>query len=441
MKTRFDYKHSFILDNYTDNRLIKEELTTLKNSHKLQYFKDYKEKLFDFSNFGKKLEIKYRYDNTFTFVEYANDGHLIEDNMSLFEFFVVKIVKPRINNYLNRSIFMDSFYDEYVKPYISKMAKTIKNYTIESTSYSSVIPPFETGWIKFCSSNNFEETIDEMTLDILYKLTKVKINVILDDISRKHKVYSLYDILMKSDMIVSKLNKSFVGINYSNESFNSVKKYFHEISTAYMYLDYDRYIDDDGKRAIEFVKKIVRFLFVELIKQMIPSYFMSKRYHDADINSLIGDIELYYTKNLSNLRSNDIYYESQKDFCERIIETYDSNEKIDPDVLRTHRRDLKYILISISQHISDEHAEAYKQITSSLNLEAENIEGTKANVKKAYNDTLSIITDLYNKSERALHNSYNFSFIKRWNEIIDEHTIWCSEDYINNKINFINGGN
>lgn len=436
MKTRFNYKHGFILDSYTDNKLIKEELIALKNSHKLQYFKDYKEKLFDFSNFGKKLEIKYRYDNTFTFVEYASDGHLIEDNMSLFEFFVVKIAKPRINNYLNRSIFMDSFYDEYVKQYISKMVKTIKNYTIESTSYSSVIPPFETGWIKFCSSNNFEETIDEITLDILYKLTKVKINVVSDDPSRKHKVYSLYDILMKSDMIVSKLNKSFVGINYSNESFNSVKKYFHEISSAYMYLDYDRYIDDDGKRAIEFIKKIARFLFVELIKQMIPSYFMNKRYSDADVNSLIGDIELFYTKNLSNLRSNDIYYKSQMDFCARIVETYGSNETVDLDLERVYSRDLRRMLVSISSHIKQDHIDKFKEIQSMVNNETKNYN------RSAYIETLKIISDLYEKTHNALNNSYNFSFIKRWNEIIDEqHTVWCSEDYIKDKINFINGGN
>ena len=400
------------------------------------YKPEYKEPVFDFLKTKDQLNITVRNDLDnkiqYIFSKFNKKEDLGENyKLSILEYILIKIVKPVVNDYLIRTTFIDSFYYNFVEMFIEKMVSTVKNYTIESASYESLIPPFETGWINFCSSDSFDDVINEITLICLNKMYKQKVS--MNYMYHNNTLTcTLYDVLMKGDILVQKLisavNPTFKLVNYSEVPFKFVSKYFIQISDKYDNFDYKNYIDEYGKDTIESLKKCVRYIFIELFRQAIPYYIMRRSVNDTNIKFLISDIELYYTKSLTTLRKNQLFYDEKIMECRIASNNY---KGADDDLKRIYSRDLNTIIGLIYNHISD--PESINTLNNIIKIADEN----KVYPIESFNSILDILTKEYENLTIKINNSYNFSFIKRWKEIIKDNTIWIPEDYIDTKLTFI----
>ena len=443
MKT-FEYKHNFVFDEQNVEQLHNILNKINYEDKKLIYDSNYKEPIFNFKN-SKNLSIIDMYPPlnnskmTYTFGRFTKSFDLIHEydytyEESILEYILIEIVKPAINDYLNRTLFLDSFYYNFVETFIEKMVSTVKNYTIESGSYESVIPPFDTGWIEFCSSDSFDDIIDELTLICLNKMFKDK--VILNDVTlcnRKSNIKcSLYDVLMKGDLVLQKLFSNttitFFATNYSEISYNQLSKNFVQINDTTKNFDYKNYIDGYGKETIDNLKKCVRYIFIELFRQSIPYYLMKKSKNDKKLKFLISDIELYYTRNLITLKNNHDFYTEKLSKCFSMINEY---EKIADGVKHSYSKDLNNIIGLIFSHVTDQESKI------KLNDMLHSFNDDKIYSIDEFKSVYSIIEVEDKKLSKIIDNSYNFSFIKRWKEIIKENTIWIPEDYIDSKMIFL----
>lgn len=357
-----------------------------------------------------------------------------------------KIIIPVINNYFNSSKFMDEFYKTYISDYMIKMANTVKNYTVDNSSMSLLFSPFETGWIKFTKFMKSRVVIDELTSDIFYIMNKY--NVKFDnslELFKPHKklTTTMYNMLIHPKLEVSRLCKKY-NLKSSNDpiylesegEFNNTPQcsifdcedYFYtygnkKIVADLIYNDTVYGMIDDCDQSmlipINFVKSIVRYVFVSMFKQAIPYYISKRRYRDPVLDSVISDIELYFTKNISVLRGNDIYYQEKVKLLSGII------ARNDEDIIRVSRKDVDSTLYEIHNQITNENKAIFEEVISMKDRE------TGIYPIEAFEKLLSIIEKLLKNTQQPLKKSYNFSIVERWNELLETNTIWIPSDYIN----------
>lgn len=355
------------------------------------------------------------------------------DEKSLTEHLVNEIVIPVVNSYLIKTSFMRTFYKEYVSKYIDNIVESSKRRNSNDViDYSLILTPFESGWINFCNTGYSKEVIDELTIDIMYTMTKYKV-IFNEKETNKRVKCTLYDMLMRPTMVTQALFSKYKYLTRVYRDCNVDSNHHSALRFHYPYTDLnkmDRYVSDfiytnadfDNNFSIipiDFIKSIVRYIFVTELKEYIPIYLNELRKSNIGIESIISDIELFYTKNLSVLRGNFIYYNDRRNECDTIIKKaeYDQNgEKIIGDVLDR-------ILSELAPSIDQSNKQLLNEIYTSKDVM------TNTYPLESYKKLRDLINLKVNETKTALNNSYNFSFVKRWNEILQNQNIWNAEEY------------
>ena len=113
----------------------------------------------------KKIRISILYYNN---DEYEFEFRLMADPDRRFIKFENSIVYREVSRFLTNSRFLENFYNTYAKIYYTKMASTVRNYTVESISLKSSIFPFEAAFTDFMNQyNDLDNVIDEITSNVL----------------------------------------------------------------------------------------------------------------------------------------------------------------------------------------------------------------------------------------------------------------------------------
>lgn len=427
--------------------------STIKNEDSLNEIlstksdKFYHNKKSDFMKYFRKSCIGTVYydinDNNFYFPPESSSSD------ELFSQFLKSIICGEVSSFFTNSLFLEKFYKNYAKIYYSKMASTVRNYTVESISLKSTIFPFETAFTDFINQYiDFENAINDITFNVLYLCTKRFISFnntnnkynYSKTISYKKCYVSIYDLFFKPNYVSKKLHKS---ISIDKEfKFDKVPESIIVDDINYNTLMY--YIKNDVFDEIDFkdqcvnasslvytvIKRSIRYAFIDQMKQAFGWYLNKNKGKYPEIKSIIYDTNLYYTQNLINTKQNIKYLKNVSTFCDSILSVKRNKKTImnKDDNIESFTQYVRTIV---------DHMRLYNNVDMKIMGDLKNLYVTCFDKKQqsVYNTemykTLKAISEYFCiRNETSLTNIQKYNFCDRWDEVIDD-------DSIINPINYI----
>lgn len=430
--------------NIKNEELLNEKL--LNGTDKFYYNKQCDKKYNNIEYYGKMRISTVYYDknkNNFSFPSYSLVFNTPDE---LFSKFYHYILHCEVSRFFINSHFLERFYKTYAKIYYSKMASTVRNYTVESISLKSSIFPFETAFNDFINQySDFNDAVNEITSNILYLCTKRFIkfsNYIGEKHNWKECNTSFYDLFFRPNYVSKKLSKA---ISIEKEfKFDNVPSSI--IIDDISYNDLKHCIKNNNIEEIDLkecgikasnlvytvIKRSIRYAFIAQLKQAFGWYLDNNKEKYPEIKSIISDTNLYYTQNLINIRQNIKYLKNIIIFCDSIL-CVKRNKK----AIMNKDDNIK----SFSQYVKSiiDHMRSYNNVDMKIMNDLKNLYITcfdrNSSQSIVYNTemykTLKTTSEyFYIRNETSLTNIQKYNFNDRWNEVIDN-------DSIINPINYI----
>ena len=371
-------------------------------------------------------------------------------NEELFSQFLKLIVCGEVSRFFKNSHFLERFYKTYAKIYYSKMASTVRNYTVESISLKSSIFPFETAFNDFINQyNDFNDAINEITSNILYLCTKrfIRFNRYDPKIKSYKKCFiSIYDLIFRPNYVSKKIRKVISideefkfdkvppSITVDDIKYHTLKYYIkHDVFDE---IDFkDKYIKASSL-VYTVIKRSIRYVFVEQMKQAFGWFLDKNKEKYPEIKSIISDTNLYYTQNLINIRQNIKYLKNIIIFCDSIL-CVKRNKK----AIMNKDDNVK----SFSQYVKSiiDHMRSYNNVDMKIMNDLKNLYITcfdrNSSQSVVYNTemykTLKTTSEyFYIRNETSLTNIQKYNFNDRWNEVIDNDSIINPINYIEHNV-------
>jgi len=364
----------------------------------------------------------------------------------LFSQFLTFIVHGEVSRFFIDSRFLEKFYKTYAKIYFSKMASTVRNYTVESISLKSTIFPFETAFTDFINHySEFDDAINEITLNVLHLCTKRFISF------NRYNIYemndyekcdiSVYDLFFRPNYVSEKLRKTF---SFDNEfKFDKVPSSILVDDIGYNALKY--YINHDVFEEIDLkengvmastlvytiIKRSIRYAFVTQIKQSFGWFLDKNKEKYPEIKSIISDSNLYYTQNLINIKQNVKYLRNVITFCDSILSVKRNKKAIMNN--SDNIKDFTQYVKSIVEHMRTHNNVAMNIMGDLKNLYVACFDKNQPQpvyTTEMYKRLKTISEYFCTRNETFLSNVQKYNFIDRWNEVIDEDLIINPNNYI-----------
>ena len=455
---KINFKNGFSdCNDYVFPKKLKWFLMQLKLFNYMDLMKDYKESFFKSFTINKLPgPFIYYYDgwdfNQFKFDD-VNDIKRSKypgwcwDNFMIY--YIKYIIRPTISNFLNNSKFNNDFYHNYAKKYYDKSVSSIKNSIVESSCLESTIVPFETAFNDFLKTNSFEETINELFNIVIYKSNRSVVefkSTNSNGYGKKCNV-SIYDLFFRPLFALKKISKH---INCKDEAEHPFAFQFDKSISDYpIHSSFKIHYDDIkykeflncinvGKitevdfKKIESVtnytvfytvlKQIIRYVFAHQFKQSFGIYLNKLKTKDSNIDSIINNTKSFYTKYISSLKDNIKFYDDSIASCKKIRKSGKNIiEKIQP-LLNTVQQ---YWCNVVSHDI--EHSDNYYTINSFMETSVQKIRDESFDFSDI-SDLINTILYLKKYDSEMIEKTQNYSFVDKWNEIIDKKELIDKED-------------
>ena len=445
MEAVIDPSYGFInYSNIKNDELLNEMLLTITDKNDFCYNKDGVKNLNNIRYF-RKMNLGYVfYDKDKNIFKFPIQCSSSDDKYELFSRFFDFIVHSEVSRFFLNGRFLEKFYKNYAKIYYSKMASTVRNYTVESISLKSTIFPFEAAFTDFINQyNDFENAINEITSDVLYLCTKRFIDFYYynDKIDACKDCYiSVYDLFFRPNYVSKKLPKA-ISIDAKFE-FNNVPSSFIVDDITYKalkyYSKYDTFDEIDLKNSFKasslvytVIKRSIRYAFVIQMKQAFGWFLDKNKEKYPEIKSIISDTNLYYTQNIINTKQNIKYFKNIISFCDSIL-GIKRNKKAVMNKDGNIDSFIQYVRTIV------DHMRSYDNVDMKIMDDLKNLYVTCFDKKQQpiYNTemykTLKTISEYFCvRNETSLANIQKYNFNDRWNEVIGE------DDLIINPINYI----
>lgn len=433
-----DPSYGFInYSNIKNEELLNEKL--LNGTDKFYYNKQCDKKYNNIEYYEKMRIGTVFYDknkNNFSFPSYCLVFNTPDELFSKFYHYILHCEVSRffINNH-----FLERFYKTYAKIYYSKMASTVRNYTVESISLKSSIFPFETAFNDFINQyNDFNDAINEITSNILYLCTKRFIkfsNYIGEKHNWKECNISFYDLFFRPNYVSKKLSKAISiekefkfdnvpsSIIIDDISYNDLKHCIKNNNIEEINLK--EYGIKASNLVYTVIKRSIRYTFVTQMKQAFGWFLDKNKEKYPEIKSIISDTNLYYTQNLINIRQNIKYLKNIIIFCDSIL-CVKRNKK----AIMNKDDNIK----SFSQYVKSiiDHMRSYNNVDMKIMNDLKNLYITcfdrNSSQSVVYNTemykTLKTTSEYFCiRNETSLTNIQKYNFNDRWNEVIDNDSI------------------
>ena len=404
----------------------------------------------DFMKYFRKSYIKTVYYDINKNYFYFPSESLSSDE--LFSQFLKSIICDEVSSFFTNSLFLEKFYKNYAKIYYSKMASTVRNYTVESISLKSSIFPFETAFTDFINQyNDFNDAINEITSNILYLCTKRFIkfsNYIGEKHNWKECNISFYDLFFRPNYVSKKLSKAISiekefkfdnvpsSIIIDDISYNDLKHCIKNNDIEEINLkECNRYIKASSL-VYTIIKHSIRYSFILQLKQAFGWFLAKNKEKYPEIKSIISDTNLYYTQNLINIRQNIKYLKNIIIFCDSIL-CVKRNKK----AIMNKDDNIK----SFSQYVKSiiDHMRSYNNVDMKIMNDLKNLYVTcfdrNSSQSIVYNTemykTLKTTSEYFCiRNETSLTNIQKYNFNDRWNEVIDNDSIINPINYIEHNV-------
>jgi len=326
-----------LLDGFVNYSRIKDETllneTILPKTDKEGYFKWEQDK----KRFKNK-DIEFFKKICLGIIHYNDNVNEFEfpeptDPDGLFARFEQFIVRREVSKFLFNSNFLEKFYKTYAKIYYSKMASTVRNYTVEAISLKSAIFPFEAAFTDFINQySEFDDVINDITSNVLYICTKkfIRFHHYCYNVNKRKRCnISFYDLFFRPNYASKKLCK-VISIN-NKFKFDKVPSSIIVDDINYNALKY--YIKHDAFDEINLkdcnikasslvytvIKRSIRYAFVIQMKRLFGLYLVNNKEKYPEIKSIISDTNLYHTQDLINVKQNIKYLKNVITFCDSIL--------------------------------------------------------------------------------------------------------------------------
>lgn len=455
---KIDFKNGFSdCNDYVFPKKLKWFLMQLRLFNYIDLMKDYKESFFkSFTTNKLPGPFVYYYDgwdfNQFKFddtddIKRSKYPGWCWDNFMIY--YIKYIIRPTISNYLNNSKFNNNFYYNYVKKYYDKLALSIKNNIDESGSLEKTIVPFETAFNDFLKTDSFEEIINELFNTIIYKSNHSVVEFKSTDsngVDKKCNV-SIYDLFFRPLFSLKKIRKY---INCEDEAehpfafqfdktihdypvHSSFKIHYEDIK----YKEFLNCIKIEKITEVDFkkidnvtnytvfytvLKQIIRYVFVHQFKQSFGIYLNQLKTKDSNIDSIISNTDLFYKKYISSLEDNIKFYDDSIASCKKIRQSNKNIiEKIQP-ILNTVQQ---YWCNVVSHDI--ERSDNYYTINSFMESSVQKIRDESFDFSDI-DELINSILYLKKYDSEMIEKTQNYSFVDKWNEIINKKELVNKED-------------
>ena len=448
---KIDFKNGFSdYNDYVFPKKLKWFFMQLRLFNYIDLMKDYKESFFKSFTTNKLPGPFIYYYNGWDFNQFKfDDPNDIKrskypgwcwDNFMIY--FVKYIVRPSISNFLNNSKFNNDFYHNYAKKYYDKLASSIKNNIDEFGSLENTIVPFETAFNDFLKTNLFEETINKLFNIIIYKSNHSVVefkSTNSNNINKKCNV-SIYDMFFRPLFALKKISKH---INCENEAEHpfvfQFDKTIHDypvhssFKIRYDDIKYEKFLkyiiikeitEVDFKKIdnvsnytalYTVLKQIIRYVFVHQFKQSFGIYLNKLKTKDSNIDLIISNTNVFYTKYISSLEDNIKFYDDSIDSCKKIRKNNNKNitRKIQP-ILNIVQQ---YWCNVVSHDI--ERSDNYYTINLFIESVVQKIRNNSFDSLNI-DDLINVILYLKKYDSKMIEKTQNYSFIDKWNEIINK---------------------
>ena len=440
-----DPSYGFInYSNIKNDELLNEMLLTIADKNNFCHNKHGVKKSNNIRYFRKMDLGNVFYDKDKNIFKFPIKCSLSDEKYKLFSRFFTFIVHNEVSRFFLNTRFLEKFYKNYAKIYYSKMASTVRNYTVESISLKSTIFPFEAAFADFINHyTDFENAINEITSDVLYLCTKrfIDFNYCINEIDGCKDCYiSVYDLFFRPNYVSKKLPKA-ISIDTKFE-FNNVPSSIIVDDITYKalkyYIKHDNFDEINLKNCVKasslvytVIKRSIRYAFITQMKQAF-GWFLDKnkeKYHE--IKSIISDTNLYYTQNLINTKQNIKYLKNIITFCDSIL-----GIKRNKKTIMNKDKNIE----SFTQYVRTivDHMRSYNNVDMKIMDDLKNLYMTCFDKKQqpVYDTvmykTLKAISEYFCvRNGTSLTNIQKYNFSDRWNEVIGE------DDLIINPINYI----
>lgn len=454
---KIDFKNGFSdCNDYVFPKKLKWFLIQLRLFNYIDLMKDYKESFFkSFTTSKLPGPFVYYYDgwdfNQFKFddtddIKRSKYPGWCWDNFMIF--YIKYIIRPAISNYLNNSKFNNEFYYNYAKKYYDKLATSIKNNIDESSSLENTIVPFETAFNDFLKTNSFEETINKLFNIVIYKSNRSVVefkSTNSNGYDKKCNV-SIYDLFFRPLFALKKISKH---INCEDEAEHpfvfqldkTISDPFHSsFKIRYENIKYKEFLNcvntekitEVDFKKIESVtnytvlytvlKQIIRYVFVHQFKQSFGIYLNKLKTKDSNIDSIINNTNSFYTKYISSLKDNIKFYDDSIVTCKKILKNSKNIiGKIQPilDIVQP------YWCNVVSHDI--ERSDNYYIINSFMDTLVQKIRDKSFDFSDI-GDLIKTIFYLKKYDFEMIEKTQNYSFVDKWNEIINKKELVNKED-------------
>lgn len=455
---KIDFKNGFSdCNDYVFPKKLKWFLIQLRLFNYMDLMKDYKESFFkSFTTNKLPGPFIYYYDgwdfNQFKFddvddIKRSKYPGWCWDNFMIY--YIKYIIRPAISNYLNNSKFNNEFYYNYAKKYYDKLATSIKNNIDESSSLENTIVPFETAFNDFLKTNSFEETINELFNIVIYKSNHSVVEFKSTNsncVDEKCNV-SIYDLFFRPLFSLKKIRKH---INCEDEAEHPFAFQFDKTISDYpihssFKIRYDdikykeflnrinagkiievdfKKIDDVTNRTVFYtvLKQIIRYVFVHQFKQSFGIYLNRLRTKDSNIDLIISNTDLFYADYISSLEDNIKFYDDSIISCKKMRK---SNKNIIGKIQPILNMVQQYWCNVVSHDI--EHSDNYYTINSFIELSVQKICNNSFDGLNI-SDLINTILYLKKYDSEIIEKTQNYSFVDKWNEIINKKELVNKED-------------
>ena len=440
-----DPSYGFInYSNIKNDELLNEMLLTIADKNNFCHNKHGVKKSNNIRYFRKMDIGNVFYDKDKNIFKFPIKCSLSDEKYKLFSRFFTFIVHNEVSRFFLNTRFLEKFYKNYAKIYYSKMASTVRNYTVESISLKSTIFPFEAAFADFINHyTDFENAINEITSDVLYLCTKrfINFNYCINEIDDCKDCYiSVYDLFFRPNYVSKKLPKA-ISIDTKFE-FNNVPSSIIVDDITYKALKY--YIKHDNFDEINLkncakasslvytvIKRSIRYAFITQMKQAFGWFLDKNKEKYPEIKSIIFDTNLYYTQNLINTKQNIKYLKNIITFCDSIL-----GIKRNKKTIMNKDENIE----SFTQYVRTivDHMRSYNNVDMKIMGDLKNLYMTCFDKKQQpvydtvmYKTLKSISEYFCVRNETSLTNIQKYNFSDRWNKVIGE------DDLIINPINYI----
>ena len=440
-----DPSYGFInYSNIKNDELLNEMLLTIADKNNFCHNKHGVKKSNNIRYF-RKMDIGYVfYDKDKNIFKFPIKCSLSDEKYKLFSRFFTFIVHSEVSRFFLNTRFLEKFYKNYAKIYYSKMASTVRNYTVESISLKSTIFPFEAAFADFINHyTDFENAINEITSDVLYLCTKrfIDFNYYINEIDDCKDCYiSVYDLFFRPNYVSKKLPKA-ISVDTKFE-FNNVPSSIIVDDITYKalkyYIKHDNFDEINLKNCVKasslvytVIKRSIRYAFITQMKQAFGWFLDKNKEKYPEIKSIISDTNLYYTQNLINTKQNIKYLKNIITFCDSIL-----GIKRNKKTIMNNDENIE----SFTQYFRTivDHMRSYNNVDMKIMGDLKNLYMTCFDKKQQpvydtvmYKTLKSISEYFCVRNETSLTNIQKYNFSDRWNEVIGE------DDLIINPINYI----